>query len=252
VALGNAVPHSLLIPPYGAFERLARGWHPAFGAPCRALRERRGDSQRVCSSGGVERLGGQVQVVLGPVERAVIGRDLGEDLWVAQWRQDSGFRARLQLALSSSSWRAAYSRTRLAVRLESDPLRMVPSKATEAFSFPIRVHARLDLERLGDERRVVRPGGVVEVTHRRLDVGVAHPLLDASDVGLGDVRAGTDWGHASSPGHVPQRKNSAVAGLPSAPGEIRTPDLRFRSRMAMVRADHGSPYLLGLRASEMS
>ncbi len=29
-------------------------------------------------------------------------------------------------------------------------------------------------------------GRVVEVLHRRLDVGVAHPLLDVADIGLGD------------------------------------------------------------------
>ncbi len=42
------------------------------------------------------------------------------------------------------------------------------------------------LECLGDQTRVLRVRGVVQVTHRRLDIRVAHPLLDPADVGLGD------------------------------------------------------------------
>ena len=44
----------------------------------------------------------------------------------------------------------------------------------------------LDLERLGNEAGVFLAGGVMEVAHRGLDVGVAHPLLDPADVGLAD------------------------------------------------------------------
>src|SRR4051794_13876910 len=44
----------------------------------------------------------------------------------------------------------------------------------------------LELEGLGDQARFVRALDVVEVLHRRRDVGVAHPLLHSSDVGLGD------------------------------------------------------------------
>ncbi len=38
----------------------------------------------------------------------------------------------------------------------------------------------------GDEPSVLLARHVVEVLHRRLDVRVAHPFLDATDVGLGD------------------------------------------------------------------
>lgn len=41
-------------------------------------------------------------------------------------------------------------------------------------------------EGLANERGVLRTGDVVEVLHRRLDVRVAHPLLDPPDVGDGD------------------------------------------------------------------
>ena len=49
-------------------------------------------------------------------------------------------------------------------------------------------------DHLGYEPHREPPGGagilftrrVVEVLHRRLDVGVSHPLLDATNVGLGD------------------------------------------------------------------
>ena len=45
---------------------------------------------------------------------------------------------------------------------------------------------RVDRERLGDETGVLLPRRVVQVAHRRLDVSVAHPLLNAADIGLGD------------------------------------------------------------------
>src|SRR3954468_16969491 len=45
---------------------------------------------------------------------------------------------------------------------------------------------RLDGERRGNERGVLLARDVMEVFHRRLDVGVAHPLLHAADVGLTD------------------------------------------------------------------
>lgn len=41
-------------------------------------------------------------------------------------------------------------------------------------------------ERLAYERGVLRAWDVVEVLHGRLDVGVAHPLLDTADVGGAD------------------------------------------------------------------
>src|SRR5688500_3346378 len=42
------------------------------------------------------------------------------------------------------------------------------------------------LESSANERGVLRARDVVEVLHRRLDVRVAHPLLDAADVGDAD------------------------------------------------------------------
>ena len=45
---------------------------------------------------------------------------------------------------------------------------------------------RVQLESFGDQRGVLLPRGVMEVLHCRLDVGVAHPLLDPADVCLGD------------------------------------------------------------------
>ena len=42
------------------------------------------------------------------------------------------------------------------------------------------------LEGLADESGILRSRDVVEVLHRRLDVRVAHPLLDAADVGDAD------------------------------------------------------------------
>src|SRR5439155_16665271 len=42
----------------------------------------------------------------------------------------------------------------------------------------------VDRERLGNERRVRGTRDVVQVLHRRVDVGVAHPLLDPADVSL--------------------------------------------------------------------
>ena len=44
----------------------------------------------------------------------------------------------------------------------------------------------LGAKRLGYERGVVVARRVVQVLHRGLHVGVAHPLLHAADVGLGD------------------------------------------------------------------
>ena len=41
-------------------------------------------------------------------------------------------------------------------------------------------------KRARHELRLIAAGRVVQVLHRRLDVGVAHPLLHAADVGLGD------------------------------------------------------------------
>ena len=41
-------------------------------------------------------------------------------------------------------------------------------------------------KRVGDERRVIMVRGVVQVPHRRPDVGVPHPLLDSSDISAGD------------------------------------------------------------------
>ena len=41
-------------------------------------------------------------------------------------------------------------------------------------------------EGLGDQASLVGALDVVEVLHRRRDVGVTHPLLDATDVRLGD------------------------------------------------------------------
>ena len=49
-----------------------------------------------------------------------------------------------------------------------------------------RRRRRLDCERRRDERGVFLTRHVVEVLRRRQDVGVAHPLLYAADVGLGD------------------------------------------------------------------
>jgi len=48
-----------------------------------------------------------------------------------------------------------------------------------------RVWAR-DPKRSGHELGVLAAWRVVEVAHRRLDVGVAHPLLNPADVGHGD------------------------------------------------------------------
>jgi hypothetical protein len=42
------------------------------------------------------------------------------------------------------------------------------------------------LEGLADECGVLRARDIVEVLHRRLDVRVAHPFLDAADVGDAD------------------------------------------------------------------
>ena len=41
-------------------------------------------------------------------------------------------------------------------------------------------------EGLSNQTRILLTWGVVEVLHRGLNVGVAHPFLDAPDVGLGD------------------------------------------------------------------
>ena len=46
--------------------------------------------------------------------------------------------------------------------------------------------ARLRVEGARDQRRVVLARRKVEVAHRGLHLGVAHPLLDAANVGLGD------------------------------------------------------------------
>src|SRR5688500_5749693 len=46
--------------------------------------------------------------------------------------------------------------------------------------------ARLDRERVGDQRDLVWALDVVKVTLGRRDLGVAHPRLDLEDVGLGD------------------------------------------------------------------
>jgi len=59
------------------------------------------------------------------------------------------------------------------------PSRSVPER-------PFRPRARVDRERLGDQACVLLAWGVMEVLHRRLDVRMTHPLLDAADVGFGD------------------------------------------------------------------
>lgn len=48
------------------------------------------------------------------------------------------------------------------------------------------VFSFLELEGVGDQARLVGSLDVVEVLRRRRDVGVAHPFLDAPDVGLCD------------------------------------------------------------------
>jgi len=54
----------------------------------------------------------------------------------------------------------------------------------------------LGLERFGDQGDIALAGGVVEVLHGRLDVGVAHPLLDSADVGFGElICGGADHAH---------------------------------------------------------
>jgi hypothetical protein len=50
----------------------------------------------------------------------------------------------------------------------------------------IRRRRRFDRKRLRYKPRVLAARRVVEVTHRRLDVRVTHPLLHTADIGLGD------------------------------------------------------------------
>ena len=50
----------------------------------------------------------------------------------------------------------------------------------------MRLRCRVELEGLCDELGVFGAGGVMQVSHRGLDVGVAHPLLHPADVGESD------------------------------------------------------------------
>jgi hypothetical protein len=52
--------------------------------------------------------------------------------------------------------------------------------------FRVTTSGRIGRERLSDESGVLRARDVVEVLHRRLDVRVPHPLLNAADVSDAD------------------------------------------------------------------
>src|SRR4051794_24158517 len=49
-----------------------------------------------------------------------------------------------------------------------------------------RLNARGVAERLGDQSGIALAGRVVEVLHRRLNIRMAHPLLNSANVGLAD------------------------------------------------------------------